>query len=101
MLCMLPAGARLVAGLPELVGSRVTAGGMLNTTQCHQPLPVGASGSKTVTAKLLVPAGTSFQVSSGDTFWPLQPKPLNTCFRPTAPLAGTSVLESSNANAPE
>jgi hypothetical protein len=30
---------------------------MFTTTQCQKPLPVGASGSKQWTAKLLVPAG--------------------------------------------
>jgi hypothetical protein len=37
--------------------------GMSNTTQCHQPLPVGASGSYIVMAKLLVPSGAFFQES--------------------------------------
>src|SRR5689334_4784744 len=52
---------------------------MLNTTQCHQPLPVGASGSYMVTAKLLVPVGAPLQLSAGETLPPVQPKPLNTC----------------------
>src|SRR5512146_1107730 len=52
---------------------------MSYTTQCHQPLPVGASGSKTVTAKLLVPAGTFFHSSAGDRLSPLQPNPLYSC----------------------
>jgi hypothetical protein len=30
---------------PASLGSALVPGGMLNTTQCHQPLPVGASGS--------------------------------------------------------
>jgi hypothetical protein len=29
--------------------------GISNISQCHQPLPVGAAGSRLVTAKLLVP----------------------------------------------
>jgi hypothetical protein len=33
--------------------------GMFTTSQCQKPEPVGASGSKQVTAKLLVPAGAS------------------------------------------
>ena len=41
--------------------SWVTLAGILNTTQCHQPLPVGASGSYMVTAKLLAPVGTPLQ----------------------------------------
>ena len=51
----------------------------MNTTQCHQPLPVGASGSYMLTAKLLVPVGAPLQFSAGETLLPLQPKPLNTC----------------------
>src|SRR5579872_2266828 len=43
---------------------------MLNTLQCHQPLPPGASGSNSVTAKLCVPAGSPDQDSAGETFWP-------------------------------
>ena len=30
---------------PAPLGNEVVPGGRLNTTQCHQPLPVGASGS--------------------------------------------------------
>ena len=30
---------------PAPLGRPVTSGGMLNTTQCQNPLPVGASGS--------------------------------------------------------
>ncbi len=52
---------------------------MSYTTQCHQPEPVGASGSYTVKAKLLVPAGAPLHVSGGEMFLPLQPKPLKTC----------------------
>src|SRR6185295_1014222 len=52
---------------------------MSNTVQCQNPLPVGASGSKTVRTKLLVPAGGFDQCSSGDWFWPVQPKPLKIC----------------------
>src|SRR5215469_14468824 len=53
--------------------------GILNTTQCHQPEPVGASGSKARTAKLLVPWGAPDQLSSGEALAPLQPNWLNTC----------------------
>ena len=48
---------------------------MFTTTQCQKPLPVGASGSKQWTAKLLVPAGTPDQESCGDLLPPPQPKP--------------------------
>ena len=37
--------------------NEVTSGGMLTTIQCQNPLPVGASGSKHVRAKLRVPPG--------------------------------------------
>src|SRR3982750_2020451 len=57
--------------------SSATSAGILITIQCHQPEPVGASGSYTVTAKLLVPLGAPFHASAGDLFSPAQPKPLN------------------------
>ena len=40
-----PAGILFAAGSPAPAGSAVAVAGRLNTTQCHQPLPVGASGS--------------------------------------------------------
>ena len=52
--------------------------GMLKITQCHQPLPVGASGSYMVTAKLFVPFGAFAQRNSGDTLSPVQPNPSKT-----------------------
>ena len=39
---------------------------MLNTPQCQNPLPVGASGSRHVTAKLLVPSGAPSHRRCGD-----------------------------------
>src|SRR4051794_8043067 len=48
---------------------------MLQTTQCQNPLPVGASGSKHVTAKLLVPSGAPDHDSWGEMFLPAQPNP--------------------------
>ena len=53
--------------------------GMSNITQCHHPLPVGASGSYMVIAKLLVPAGALLYDSCGEMFSPEHPNPLNTC----------------------
>jgi hypothetical protein len=47
--------------------------------QCQKPLPVGASGSNIVTAKLFVPLGAPDQASAGDMFSPLQSQPLKTC----------------------
>jgi hypothetical protein len=52
---------------------------MLNTTQCQKPLPVGASGSYTVMAKLLVLFGAPLQLSDGETLPPLQPNTFGTC----------------------
>src|SRR3954469_5265846 len=48
---------------------------MLTTSQCQNPLPVGASGSKQVTAKLLVPVGAPDQARCGERLSPSQPKP--------------------------
>src|SRR6516164_6149513 len=65
-------------GSPAPAGSELVPAGMLNTIQCHQPLPVGASGSCISSAKLWVPAGAPLQASAGDTLPPLQPNSLNT-----------------------
>ena len=59
-------------------GSDVTLAGMSITTQCQNPDPVGASGSKHVTAKLLVAAGKPDQDSCGEMFSPVMPKLLYT-----------------------
>jgi len=56
----------------------VVDAGILYITQCHQPLPVGASGSYMVTAKDFVPAGGFDHCSAGERFCPLQPMPLKT-----------------------
>src|SRR5262249_29002766 len=74
-----PFGVSFFLGSPAPFGSEVTFAGMLKTTQCHQPLPVGASGSWIETAKLLVAAGAPLQLKAGEMFWPVQPNPLNTC----------------------
>src|SRR5256886_7893829 len=72
---------------------------MLNTIQCHQPLRVGASGSYTVTPKLLVPAGAFFQASDGETLAPSQPKPLYNCAAAIVAPGLTSALSSVNVPA--
>src|ERR1700730_2059500 len=69
---------------------------MLETPQCHQPLPLGASGSCIRSAKLLVPAGGLLQDSAGETLPPLQPKPLNTCRSAIVPPAEISGLAGMN-----
>src|SRR5690348_3891235 len=51
-------------------GSSVTETGRFTTTQCQNPLPVGASGSKQVTTKPRVSAGKPDQESCGDRFLP-------------------------------
>jgi hypothetical protein len=67
------------------------------TSQCHQPAPpVGASGSCTSNAKLFVPSGARDQESSGEMFWPWQPKPLNTCSSWIRPFGLKSLLVSVN-----
>src|SRR6516164_9385096 len=76
---MAPLGISFFFTSPAPLGNEVRFGGILNTTQCHHPLPVGASGSYMVTAKLLVPLGAPFQLNAGDALPPVQPKPLNTC----------------------
>src|SRR6516165_4968975 len=76
---MAPLGISFFFTSPAPLGNEVRFGGILNTTQCHHPLPVGASGSYMVTAKLLVPLGAPFQLNAGERLPPVQPKPLNTC----------------------
>src|SRR5580698_3873743 len=61
-------------------------------SQCHQPLPVGASGSCTRSAKLCVPLGAWLQESAGERFPPWQPKPLNTWASAILPPAAMSGL---------
>src|SRR5687767_15702921 len=64
--CTAPSGSspRSLAPAPET--SSVTDTGRLNSAQCQKPLAVGASGSYTVTAKLLVSGGNPDQVSCGE-----------------------------------
>src|SRR5262245_29405581 len=97
MLWIEPFGASFAWALPALAFSSMTLAGMLKITQCHQPLPVGASGSYMVRAKLLVPSGGSFHIRAGEMSPPLQPKPLKTCLSGTVLPAATSGLESSKA----
>src|ERR1700736_2995991 len=51
----------------------VVAGGMLKSSQCQKPTPVGASGSNSVMTKLLVVAGAPLHAKSGETLLPPQP----------------------------
>src|ERR1700759_5538281 len=51
---------------PAPASRDVTSAGTSTSTQCQKPDGVGASGSKQVTVKLLVPSGTSLQESCGE-----------------------------------
>src|SRR3954463_16472724 len=75
-----PGGRLALLALPASGFSSVTVAGMLMTDQCHQPEPVGASGSYTVTAKLLVSFGAPLHLSAGDLFSPPQPNTLASNF---------------------
>src|SRR5680860_876694 len=55
---------RLPAAAP--VSSDVASAGRSRSTQCQKPDGVGASGSKPVTTKLLVPSGAPDQLSCGE-----------------------------------
>src|SRR5215213_6119808 len=99
--CTLPGGSLPLPGSPAPSGNSVVETGMLTTSQCQKPLPVGASGSYMVSARLFASAGTSFHTSGGEIFSPVQPKALAVCFRgivPSPPIAG---LEISKADAGE
>src|SRR5436305_9564415 len=79
------------------VSSPVTEAGMPSTIQCQNPEPVGASGSKQVTAKLLVSAGNPDQRSDGEMLPPVMPNPSKTWFSPiVAPSAMSSLLSSND-----
>src|SRR5271168_4375865 len=78
------------------VSSSVTEAGMPSTIQCQNPEPVGASGSKQVTAKLLVSAGKPDQESDGEMFPPVMPNPSKTWFSDSICSSATSSLCSSN-----
>src|SRR6266496_381338 len=65
--CFIPFGSESFFGTPS---SRPRAfGGMFHATQCTQ-VPIGASGSSAMSARLLAPAGTSDQLKGGDTSGP-------------------------------
>src|SRR5450759_3004585 len=70
-----PGAGSLPPALPAPGASSLTSAGMFTTSQCQKPKPVGASGSKQVTAKLLVPAGAPDHFRCGDLLPPAQPKP--------------------------
>src|SRR5215831_17986458 len=71
---MAPFGMSFFFTSPASAGIDVVEAGMLNATQCQKPLPVGASGSYTVMAKLLASLGAPLQLRDGEMLPPLQPK---------------------------
>src|SRR5437763_129191 len=90
--CRAPCGRLALLTFPASGLSSVTLAGMLITDQCHQPDPVGASGSYTVTAKLLVSLGAPLHFRSGDLFSPLQPNTFASNFLSIIAFAFTSGL---------
>src|SRR4029077_1305485 len=83
-------------GSPAPAGSELVPAGVLHTTQSHQPLPVGGSGSCTSNAKLWVSAGAPLQAKAGDRFPPLQPNSLKTWALASVPPSGKSMLVREN-----
>ncbi len=57
---------RSAPSAPAPASSEVTSAGRSTSTQCQNPLGVGASGSKQVTVKLLVPSGAPDHDSCGE-----------------------------------
>ena len=57
---------RSAPSAPAPASSEVTSAGRSTSTQCQKPLGVGASGSKQVTVKLLVPSGAPLHDSCGE-----------------------------------
>src|SRR6188472_1816554 len=57
---------RSAPSAPAPVSRLVTSAGRSTRTQCQKPDGVGASGSKQVTVKLLVPSGAPDQLSCGE-----------------------------------
>src|SRR6266853_4466403 len=97
LICTAPKGRLKVSALPASFPSSVVPAGIFITTQCHQPAPpVGASGSCTRSAKLFVSWGAPDHFNAGETFWPEQPKPLNTCSIAIGPFGRISGLTSLN-----
>src|SRR5947209_16849380 len=63
-------GSLPLSGVPAPVSSSATDAGMLATAQCQNPDPVGASGSKQVTANDFVSDGCPDHDSCGETSSP-------------------------------
>src|SRR5215213_7663740 len=99
--CTLPGGSLSLPGWPAPSGTSAVETGMLTTSQCQKPLPVGASGSYMVSARLFASAGTFFHTSGGEIFSPVQPNAFAVCFRGILPSPPTAGLEISKAEAGE
>src|SRR5699024_12593827 len=83
MACLRPARSRATPN-----GSEVESPGMSQATQCQNPDPVGASGSKQVTAKERVPSGAPDQLRSGARVCP--PRSATSCWAATTEPSGVS-----------
>ena len=68
--------------------AEVESPGMSQATQCQNPDPVGASGSKQVTAKERVPSGAPDQLRSGERFSP--PRSSTSCWAATTEPSGVA-----------
>jgi len=87
-----PSGSWGASLSPAPEGSSVTEAGRPVTTQCPNPLAVGASGSYTVTAKPRVPSGKPDHDSCGERSSPPAPITPLTCGIGSRSPSLTSVL---------
>src|SRR3954453_15150256 len=95
-----PRGIPLPVESPAPAGNDVASAGMFYTIQCQKPAPpVGASGSCTSSAKLLVPAGGFFHSSAGDLPSPVHPMMFPAFFCSMVPPLLKSVLVNVNGAA--
>src|SRR3954464_5545401 len=96
-----PSGRPEPVSSPAPAGSSLTPAGMSATAQCQKPEPVDASGSYTVTAKLLVPSGAPLQDSCGETSLPPgTPKAPENCSAAQGAPSATLVLVTVKGAAP-
>src|SRR5674476_1235128 len=88
---------KAVTAAPASASRVVVSAGIPTSSQCQKPEGVGASGSKQVTAKLLVLSGAPDQDSCGETLPPVNPQPLKTCSSGSRVPFAMAVLDSSSA----
>ncbi|HEX3979192.1 MAG TPA: hypothetical protein VHW96_23170 [Solirubrobacteraceae bacterium] len=89
-----PAGRVPAPGSPALVWRSVTEEGIFVIARCQKPLPVGASGSKQVTAKPFVSGGKPDHFSCGEMSSPPAPKMPERCLDASASPPAMSSLAS-------